>query len=343
MPSKKVLYEAVQVERERNKILSEMIYGSTTGKSDFGHNINPNILKSAAYNQVLKTADAISASTRYIVNIPELHLPSNRLLYLMYHMGSLGFYRKSNEVKVCTYAKTGSLNGLGDLTEVYPIDFAGKRHEMKRTVVYTNKLVSNPIVIINDYTGAWTETSIISRSALNDVSINDQAEVYRQLKNSIKLTAKKACAVIQNESQRATAERTLEKILENDSPVFSIVLSDLRDAFKLFNIDTKLDIEGYMRAIESYERMRDNFNGIPTRNPIEKKERLITSEQQNADVKTKLFLYDGLVNWQVGIELMKQHAIIKEGSVKLNPILDELINPKKEECENEKKSAKAEK
>jgi hypothetical protein len=332
MVTKKKLYESTQVLEAQVAALTKQLEGTLYSSSgNYANNINPAIVNSAEYNMVLSVADEIQAASRYITDIPELNLPSNRLEAMFYRYGSLCFFTLGGELKVSSYAKSGKLNGLGDLTRVRPIDFGGNSYNEKFTVVYDNKLIIDPCVIINDYTGTYREDKIVPRAAINSVSIRDQATVYRQLKNSIKLTAKKAIALLDSETQREAIERVVIDLLDNDSPVMGITGKSITDVFKVYNIDTKLDIEGYLRAIESYERMRANFNGIKTRSSVEKKERLITSEAENDNTLTDIYLYDGLLQRQIGIELMKKHAIIKEGSCIINPILI----PKKEEKEKD--------
>lgn len=321
MTKRKMLNEAVQLAEARAEHYKQLWLQSTSGFIPEYSKINPAVVNSADYIRVLSTADKIQACSRYVTEIPELELPSNRLEALWYDYGSLAFYREKDRVLVSSYAKTGDLNELGDLTEVYPIDFAGKVHSEKKTVVYTNRLVKNPVVIINDYTGTYLEGLITPRRTINSVSIGDQAKVYQQLRNAVKLTAKKAIALIDSEPQRQAAEKILNDWIDNDSPVISLISEGLGSVVKMFNLDTKLDIEGYMRAVETYEKMRANFNGISTKSPIEKKERLITAENESANMLTNIYLQDGLVNRQIGIELMKKHSIIHEGSCKINPVL----------------------
>lgn len=317
----KRLYEASQVMEARMKQLEDEIYRLSNQDVSSKSSINPTIVNSAGYNVALRAADKIQAVNRYKTEIPELFLPSNRLEEMFYELGSLCFFKHEGRVMVATYAKVGKLNPLGDLTEVQPIDFSGQTYSQHKTVVYTDKIVTNPCVIINDYTGCWTESQIIPRAAINSCSISDQAAVYRQMKNAIKITAKKAIALIDDEAQREVAEQKINNILNNDDPVASLVGKSLNDVIKLYNLDTKLDIEGYLRAIESYERLRANFNGIKTRSSLDKKERLITSEAENDNTLTDVYLYDGLLNRQIGIELMKKHGIITSGSCELSECL----------------------
>lgn len=331
---RKKLYESIQALEAKNKQLEAMVYGSTTD-SDFYSKINPQVKNNLSYDIVLSVADKIQACSRYITEIPELNLPSNKLECLFYDYGALCLYRDEGIAKVSMWAKTGELNELGDLTEIQPIDFAGKTHSIKRTVVYTNALIINPCVIIQDYTGSYLENEIYSRRAINSVSIRDQALVYRQLKNAIRITAKKALIFLEDEAQRSAMERSLDNFIHNDAPIGSFVGKELFDKIELHNLDTKLDIEGYMRAIETYERIRANFNCIATRSPIEKKERLIQAEAESTDALRKVYLYDGLLNRQVGIELAKKHSIIKEGSCKINPELLIEENSKKMEEDND--------
>lgn len=316
---RKQLYESVQALEAKIASQNKIIEGLTTRFSSETSKINPSIVNSCTYDRVLSIHDGVQASNRYIFDIPELYLPSNRLEFMFYLYGSLCFFREDDRVLVTSYAKTGDLNSLGDLTKVQPIDFAGKTHGIERSVVYDDKIILNPCVIINDYTGTYTENQIIPRYAVNSVSINDQAYVYKKMRDSIRLTAKKAIAMVENETMRQQAEKSLAEFFANDSPIASMVGKTIGEIAKIFNLDTKLDIENYLRAIEAYERQRANFNGIPTRTSLDKKERLISSEAENDNAVTNVYLYDGLLNRQIGIELMKKHAIIHEGSVKINP------------------------
>ena len=332
---RKQLYESVQLLENRIAQQNKIIDGLTSRLISDRSSINPAIVNNCKYEQVLQIHDGVQSVNRYIFDIPELYLPSNRLEYMFYLYGSLCFFREGERVLVTSYSKIGELNQLGDLAQVQPIDFAGKTHGIERTVVYTDKLVSNPCVIINDYTGTYTENNIYPRYAVNGVSISDQAFVYRKMRDAIKLTAKKAIAMIENETMREQAEKSLTNFFNNDSPIASMVGKSIGDVAKLFNIDTKLDIENYLRAIEAYERQRANFNGIPTRTSLDKKERLISSEAENDNALTDVYLYDGLLNRQIGLELMKKHAIIKEGSVRINP---KLLPKKPEQTENDDKN-----
>lgn len=341
MASRKQLYESIQAQNARisqlqNEIADLMnapLYSTSSDK------INPIIKNSCDYDIALRAQDEVQATNRYVANIPELNLPSNRLEDMMYRYGSLCFFNDVDDnlnLKVASYSKTGSLNGLGDLMEVTPIDFAGKTHKTSYTVVYNDKTVLKPVIIINDYTGAYREEQIIPRYAINGVSIRDQALVYRKMVNAVRLTALKAIALINDESQRGAIEKTITDFFNNDAPVASIIGSNLNDIVKMFNVDTKLDIQSYLSAIDNFERLRANFNGIKTSSPIEKKERLTQTEAESNDAIREIYLYDGLLNRQIGLELMKKHSMVSQSATwELNP----LLKPKKESS-NKKDSSK---
>lgn len=327
MGKRKQLYEAIQVLEHRIEAQNRIIMGMTTGVPDRS-DINPFIVNSCDYNTVLRVADKIQCVSRYEFEIPELNLPSNKLEALFYDYGALAFLQYEGKPIVTTFAKTGELNGLGDLKEIQPIDLAGHSYSIHYNVVYTKDVTESPCVIIQDYTGSYKEDGIYPRAMVNSVSINDQAEIYRQLKNAIKLTAKKAVALIESEGARTAAERNLSNLIENDSPIISIIGDGVYEQMKLHNLDTKLDLEGYIRAIEAYERMRSNGNGILTRSPIDKKERQITSEVANDNVLTDIMLYDGLINREIGCQLMLSHKIVSKANVRINPILDRKVREK---------------
>lgn len=341
MVSKKQLYESSQVYQQQIAQLQGEL-AAIKGYADFiapSNRVNSMVVNSCSYDIALLAADEVQCTNRYITEIPELNLPSQKFEDILYRWGSICLFNDVNDgmrPKIASYSKTGSLNGLGDLSEIIPIDFSGKSHKTHYTVVYNDILTKMPCVIINDFTGTYREEQIIPRKAINAVSIQDQATVYRQLKNSVMLTAKKAIALINDEGQREVVEKTIEGVFRNDSPVVSLIGKNLNEVVKMFNLDTSLDIEGYMRAIENYERLRANFNGIPTRSPIEKKERLIQAEAQSDNALTQVYLMDGLVNRQIQLELAKKHSIIKSYTCKINPLLDPMSN-KMDESENDKK------
>lgn len=311
MGNRKQLYEIVQGLEADNTNLKQQIARIQNGSVTQYSKINPQIINSCAYNVVLNVADKIQATNRYETYIQDLDLPSNKLECLFYDFGALVFFLNDDGIlKVATFAKTGSLNGIGDLDELTPIDFAGKSYNVKRTVVYTHDIITNPCVVIQDYTGSVREGGIIPRYALNNVSITDQAEVYRQMKNAIKITAKKVLALITSATQGQAVANNIRTMLDNDDPIVPIVDS-LAETIRVNNLDTKLDLEGYLRAIECYEKMRANFNGIRTRTLIEKKEREIKGENEDKNCLTDLYLQDGLLNRQIGIELARTHGLIR--------------------------------
>ena len=325
MVTKKKLYEISQAYEARIGELEKRIEGLSLplySTTQFGrlHETNPLIVNAAEYVDVLTAKDIIEATNRYITEIPELNLPSNRLEMMWYIYGSLCFYR-DGRAKVGMYAKTGTLNGIGDLTEIEPIDFAGHSYGKRYNVVYDDKATKNAAVIINDYTGTYIEGNIVPRSLLNSVSIKDQSFTYSAMRRAIKLTAKKAVALCNDESQRAVVEKTLNAFFDNESPVASLVGETIGDVMKIVNIDTKLEIEEYMKAIDKFEQLRANFNGIPTEHETSKKERALEAEMENVNTVTNFMLYDGYFNRIIGLELCKKHAIINDYTCKINPIL----------------------
>lgn len=319
----KQLYEIVQAYEQQIKGMQSQIDGLQSrifSTTYLPSKLNPLIKNTCEYQAVLGVKDMIEATSRYVTEIPELNLPSNRIECLLYDYGSICLFKPlgGSSAKLGMFAKTGDLNGLGDLKEIIPIDFAGHSYEDKYNVVYNNNLTSNAAVIMSDYTGTYREDAILPRRVINSVSINDQALVYQKMRDAILLTAKKAIALIENETQRSAIEQSLNDFFQNASPVATVVGGALSDVFKVFNLDTKFEIEGYMRAIENYERIRSNFNGIYTQPSQDKKERNVVAEVKNADCLTEIMLYDGYFNRITALELAKIHGIIKDYSCKIN-------------------------
>lgn len=336
MGRRKILYETTQGLQAKIDQLYSMYNNLYFSTSSSVSSINPIIQNNADYVRLLEVKDMCQAVSCIETEVPELNLPKNRLEALWYDYGSLCFSRIDGKPIVSTYAKVGKLNRLGDLSEIEPIDFAGNSYNKHCQVVYNTNICSNPAVIINDYTGTYREDNIIPRRALAQCSIRDQAMIYAKMRNAIKLTALKAVALIDDEGQREAVETTIRGYFENDSPVATIVSKTINEVFKIHNLDTRLDLEPYLSGIETFEKLRSNFNGISTKSPVEKKERLITAEAESQAALTNIYLYDRLINRQIGLELCVTHKIFNDYTCKLNDILNYQEQSKKIDGEDNK-------
>lgn len=333
---RKILYETTQAMQAKIDQLNQMIIGLSSSGPTYS-SINPIIQNNADYVRLLEAKDMSQAVSCFKTYIPDLKLPENRLEALWYDYGSLCFTNIEGVPIVSTYAKVGKLNRLGDLSEIEPIDFAGNSYNKHCQVVYNHNLCSNPAVIINDYTGTYREDAIIPRRALARCSISDQALVYAKMRNAIKLTALKAVALIDDEGQREAVESKILEYFNNDSPVATIVSKTVNEVFKIHNLDTKLDITPYLSSIETFEKLRANFNGICTKSPVEKKERMITAEAESQSVLTKIYLYDRYINRHIGLELCVAHRIFSSYTCEINPLLNTDDESKKDNGDNKDK------
>lgn len=291
-----------------------------------------------AYTTMLSSKDRMLCSNRYVWENLPINLTSQQLESMFYSWGSLCFFEKENsELCISRYAKIGQLTDYGTLDKIQPITFAGKTYDIERTVLtgpYDPPLedTSKVAVVIFDYTGPTQAEVELSRNNISlTTTIADQTEVYMQLYNNIRLSIKKALALCENEEQKDVIAKQVARILNSNEPIVPIALKNnqtkaLKDILEMFNFDKTFDTTNYCQTIDYYDKIRLKFNGIPSADTFEKKERLITSEQDDQNAHTNLVLYDGLEQRKNGLALMKRYfknPAIQRIEVRLHDCLKE--------------------
>lgn len=258
------------------------------------------------YINMLTCRDGIITSNKYVWKLP-INLTSQQLEYMFYLYGSLAFYIEDNILKISRFVKTGNLNDYGQLSEIYPIDFAGKIHGKKLDVI-NNDLTNGTAIIINDYTGSFTDNGVIPRYELNKQTIKDESTIYKCLLNDMLLSLKKMIAFCENESQANSIREQYNEFINATSNI--IVIADNKKSFDnettLHNLSTDFNCDNYTRLITFFDKVRLNFNGVSTGDLFEKKERKITEEVENADVHSNIVLYDGYFQRLNGVNLINK-------------------------------------
>ena len=286
------------------------------------------------YTLFLQTQDIIECVNRYIWDGLPINLTSQQLESLLYQWGSLCIFEdERGNLCFAPYATTGRLNEYGLLDEITPITLDGKTHKAKRSVLFRG----NPdpaedeqvAVIVNDYTALTMVQCIVSRATLANATITPQVEAHIQLMCAIAVSAKKALALCETEAQKETITRQLEALLDPTQPI--VAVSSQRNSkggldlpVEMFALGANLAIQEYTNAIDYYQRTRRHGNGVPAPDTYTKKERLITSETQDANTGTNIVLDDGLRQRQEAIKLFTQYAKNpknKNMTCNINPLL----------------------
>lgn len=265
------------------------------------------------YGQMLAAKDRAQCSNRYVWRNLPINLTSQELESFFYNYGSLCFFLKDDRLVIAKYATGGTLNAMGMLSKIKPIDFAGRSYGFELNVLQPNGDASqgnNVAVIINDYTGSYQIKDEVSRAIINGEStIKDQCTVYQQLINNIIVSGKKAIALAENEEQAAAIRLQANQMLMSGRPVEVIAGRDsVKDApIEMFNFANNFDCGNYQSQLDYYDKVRANFNGIPTTPTAEKREHLINAEVENANSISDIMLYDGLRCRQDGLEMLKKY------------------------------------
>ena len=297
---------------------------------------NPLKIKSVnqkLWNETLKVRDCSMNTNRYVWKNLPMPITSNELENLFYLKGSLCFFEDNGKLVVATYAKQGKLNKYGKLDEIMPIDLSGKSYDKKYSVIQQDGSYiksKNVAVIINDYTSYYDTPT--PRAVLSEkTTIKEQVDVYCILHNAIITAIKKAIILCDNEEQKTQMERQLSYLINPDS--FVNVVSKTKgngksilDDIQLFNMNGLTNYQDYMQIAEYFDKIRQNYCGLPTSSPFEKRERLITGEIKQANIDSAFILEDGFNNRLNGLNLIKKYINVdgvNNIEVIKNPILEE--------------------
>ena len=286
------------------------------------------------YETMLIANDMAMSANRYIWKNLPINLTSQQLESLFYQYGALCFYGENNKLKISRFITTGDINPqTGRLSKIKPVDFAGKVHDEFIDVISDD--CTNGAVIIYDYTSFTSNPDEVSRMNINKATtIQDEIQVYRQIKNVIRLAVKKALIACETEEQKNIIKKQAEDLLDPDEMVAVIAGNDknnkLTNPVQIFNYNNQMDAQNYCQLIDYYNKVRRTFAGIPSPDTFEKKERKIAAETENINIHTYLKLYDGLMQRTYGLELIKKY-VKAEGVDKIEVKANEILLPKTDE------------
>lgn len=285
--------------------------------NDFMKNLNPKQIINfgeMAYFEMLCAQDRIQCSNRYIWEKMEKYCPlSSQLIEsFLYQSGAICCWYEDDLLTWSLFAENGKIGTYGMLESIQPITLDGKKHGNRRRVIngfgdYSS--TDNVAIVVHDYTGCIQQGQIIPRMVHNSrTTIADQVKTYKLLLYNIIMSIKKLVAKCENEEQVKSVMKQAEILLDPTKPIVGLAVgNDLTDKFELLNFVDKVNIDEFISIIDFYYKIRRGFNGIPSPDVFEKKERLITSETESSQVHTDITLMDGLYQRKYSCELMKKY------------------------------------
>ena len=306
---------------------------------------NPKFMPSfdrISYTNMLSAKDRMQCVNRYVWNGLEDNLTTQQLETFWYEFFGLCLFEDNGKAVFYRFTRIGELTRYGWLSKIQPIDFSGKAYGPVRSVLTVDNMDNikpgEPVaVIICDYTPPSFVDFSTPRSAINlATTIKDEVTVYNQLHTNIVLSIKKALALCDNEDQKNVMLQQVADMLDPAKPIAVISASkqskgkDINDQVQFVNFNNNFDTQNYCQTIDYYDKIRRGFNGIPSPDTFEKKERKITAEAENTMAHSKLVLYDGLMQRKLGLELFNKYTLNRHHmSVRIN---DEMFdNDEKED------------
>lgn len=267
----------------------------------------------AAYSNLLKSQDMIQCSNRYEWENLLLYtaFSSQQLECMLYQYGSICCFLEHETLVFSSFAQEGGLQVYGDLESIQPITLDGRTRGKRKRVMnrlgdYT--LSDDVAIIIQDYTGSVQKGDIIPRMTHNTLTtIADQVKTYKLLLYNIILSVKKLIAKCENEEQVKTVMKQAELLLDPTHPIVGITTGkDIAQQFELMNYVEKVNIDEFIAIIDFYYKIRRGFNGVPSPDVFEKKERLISSETESAQVHVNITLLDGLKQREYACDMINE-------------------------------------
>lgn len=297
-----------------------------------------------AYTNMLIAKDRVQCANRLVWDKLEMNLTSQELETMFYDFGSLILFENARgEAQFSRFTKIGELNPYGKLSKIQPIDFAGKAYDVVRSVISPNDTrplqAGEPFaVVINDYTTYSFLENELCRAVLNaTTTIKDQVAVLSQLHNNVILSIKKAIALCDNEDQRNVVLKHVADMLDPSCPITVLVANDknkgkaMEGEVQFANFNNTFDTQNYCQTIDYYDKIRRGFNGIPSPDTFEKKERKITAESENSMAHIKLVLFDALKQRQNALDLFNKYTMNRHKmTVKIN---EEMFDNDKDEAQ----------
>ena len=259
-----------------------------------------------SYHMMLKTADRIQCVSRIIEeNLPSA-FTSNKIESMLYDRGSICSFLYNDVLTFAPFATGGKLNNMGQLEEVQPVMLNGNALGPRRKCYGADanyNYDSNCCVIIQDYTGCIQGDKVYPRSAMNSsTTIHDEVIAYRQLLYNVVMNIKKLIVRCENEEQLRPILEQAGMLLDPTQPIVALKDINLTNNFDMTSFVDKVDVDGLTKTIDFYNKIRRQFNGIPSPDVFEKKERMLTDELEDVGKTNNLILWDAFINRKIAFD-----------------------------------------
>lgn len=277
------------------------------------------------YNHMLETADRLQCINRYVTEGLPTAFTSDFIENKLYYKTAICCILYNNDVIFTDFTTNGKLNKLGELEWIEPITFDGHSLGFKlRCYNGTGnyEFNKNCAIVIKDYSLSLGAEKGIPRCNLNLLTtIKDEVMTYKQLYINILMNVNKLLVRCENESQSKNLLKQAKNLLDPTQLLIGVQnLNTFNDDFEMQKFVDKVDITGLTQAIEYYNKIRRQFNGIPAPTSFEKKQRLITDEIADVTTAGNLILYDGYMQRKIAYDRINK-CFGTNIQVKINPIL----------------------
>lgn len=261
---------------------------------------------SESYNMMLKTADRIQCTSRIIEdNLPSA-FTSNEIESMLYDRGSICAFLYNDVLTFAPFATGGKLNNKGQLEDVQPVMLNGNTLGPRRKCYGADvnyNYDSNCCVIIQDYTGCIQGDKPYPRALMNSsTTIHDEVIAYRQLLYNVIMNIKKLIVRCENEEQIRPILEQASMLLDPTQPIIALKDINIGNNFDMTSFVDKVDVDGLTKTIDFYNKIRRQFNGIPSPDVFEKKERMLTDELEDVGKTNNLILWDAYINRKIAFD-----------------------------------------
>lgn len=277
------------------------------------------------YTNMLQTADRLQCINRYVTEGLPNAFTHDFIEDKLYYKGAICCMWYDNDIIFTDFTSSGKLNKLGQLDWVEPISFDGHSFGFKLRCYNESgdyKFDKNCAVIIKDYSMSFGLEKGIPRCNLNKfTTIQDEVMTYKQLYINILMNVNKLLVRCENESQSKNLLKQAKNLLDPTQLLIGVQnLNSFNEDFEMQKFVDKVDITGLTQAIDFYNKIRRQFNGIPAPTSFEKKQRMITDEIADATTAGDLILYDGYMQRKIAYDRINK-CFGTNIKVKINPIL----------------------
>ena len=224
-------------------------------------------------------------------------IPSYLIEQMLYHRGTLVFFKEGNEFRILPYVSSGSLNVYGQMSEVKPLPYNGGALKDDGRTTYLS-LDAIPVTI--DYYGDSdaSRRGVILYDRINGFAINNkitpkfwlQETIVEEIVNRLSFlninlvnSQGKNIILVKDPKQGKAIEKALDNVYSSDKS-YSLVKSMFE--VQVINNEIKYDEQSLWEDAMSWNNLRLQGLGIDNNGLFNKKERQLTAESSANDEQT---------------------------------------------------------